>query len=609
MKNIIKNSIFKALVLLAVPFVISVAHAAPPSFVQGEVVVKGEAWEFTDYDVLKELPHSGYVVLKVTPGKEMAQLRRLRDKGKKTSLNFIVNKFATANDPFFSPYQWHLSAVQAEAAWDITTGVSATTGTGVIVAALDTGFSTGGNDGVECIVAGKNIIDGSITVADGNGHGTHVSGTIAQRTNNGIGVAGLAHGACVMPVKVLNDEGSGSDADVAEGIAWAIANGARVINMSLGYPSTYSLADFAGSASYNVLNNASDTVSIVVASGNDGTTGGVSYPASHPNTIAVGATGFDNSIAPYSNQGNDLDLVAPGGNTGVDLNGDGYGDGVLQETASGGAFNYYFYQGTSMAAPHVAAAAALIVSQNNSFDRAQVLNALKAGATDLGSAGEDAIFGAGLLQVSNALAGFNPPVNQTPIASFTFDCDTSFYCSFDSTSTDDVSISSYHWAFGDGATDDTSGENVGHQYNASGDYTVVLTVTDGDGASSTTSDVITLVGSEPTETPVVSLTDNANGTATIDWWNYSDLAATGFDIERRKQNTRNGKWSGASLIASVPSEVTEYVDSSGSGTFGYRVRAKNASGASPWSTWTEISVSGGGSSKGGDKKGGGKPRR
>lgn len=601
-----KQKVSAGVLILMVSFCWAmVASAAKPLYKPGQVVVKGTAADYPGYELIKELPYSGYSVLKVPPGQEMAKLRKLRDKGHKVSLNFTLKKFAAPNDTYFSPYQWHMTAVQAEQAWDITNG------TGVKVAVLDTGFSAGGSDGVACVLSGKNIIDGSANVSDGDGHGTHVSGTIVQRTNNATGTAGLAHGACLMPVKVLNDSGSGTDADIAEGIAWAIANGARVINMSLGYPAGYSLSDFAGSASYDALNAASDAVTIVVASGNDGASGGVSYPASHPSAMAVGSTGFNNVIAPYSNQGNDLDLVAPGGNTQLDLNGDGYGDGVLQETKlytqGQMSWGYYFFQGTSMAAPHAAAAAALLISTDASLNRSEVLSLLQSSALDLGAAGLDPVYGYGLIQVADALSGLSTPVNQAPLAAFSGDCDSDFFCTFSSNSTDDGSIVNQHWSFGDGtAAEDTNASSIEHQYVAAGDYTVNLTVTDNEGDSGMTSALFTLVAAAPVEVPSVSAVDNNNGSATLNW-GYSDLAASHFNIERRKKNVRKGTWGGASLIATIPADISSYTDASGKGTFGYRVRASNESGVSDWSTWVEVLVTSG--SKGGGGRGGGKPSR
>jgi len=555
---------------LLVLMISNVAFAGKPAFKPGEIVIKGDSLDFSDYEVIKTLPYSGYTVIKVAPGKEMGQLRRFRDKGKKANLNFIVNQFVTPNDPGYGD-QWHMSAVQAEQAWDVTTGV------GVKVAVIDTGLVTGGSDGVNCVVAAKNTIDGSTNVLDGNGHGTHVTGTINQNTNNSTGVTGLAYNACVIPIKALGDNGSGTDADLAEAIAYAVDSGARVISMSLGYPAAYSLSDFAGSASYSMLNSLPDDVVVVAASGNEGASN-VSYPASHPNTIAVGAVAQGNGIASYSNQGPSLDLVAPG-------------SGIIQETRNGGSWGYYSYSGTSMATPSVSAAVALLVSANVSLTKADVLAKLKSSALDLGTVGEDSIYGAGLIQVSDSLVGIGEPVNQSPVASFTANCDDLFLCTFISESVDqDGYISSLSWNFGDGSPAvNTALSSVDYQFESSGDYAVTLTVTDDDSATSSTSNLITLVGAVPTEIPSgVTVWDNANGTASIDW-DYSDQTATQFQIERRKQN-RKGVWGGGSLIANVASTSLTYTDASGKGVFAYRVRATNENGGSEWSTWVDVTV-------------------
>jgi len=563
----------------------NVVFAGKPAFRPGEIVVKGDSFDFSDYEIIKTLPYSGYTVIKVPPGKEMGQLRRFRDKGKKANLNFIVNQFVTPNDPSYGS-QWHMPAVQAEQAWDIATGL------GVKVAVIDTGLVTGGSDGINCVVAAKNTIDGSTNVLDGNGHGTHVTGTINQNTNNSTGVAGLAYDACVIPIKALGDNGSGTDADLAEAIAYAIDSGARVISMSLGYPPSYSLSDFAGSASYSMLNSLPDNVIVVAASGNDGASN-ISYPASHPSTIAVGAVAQGNSIASYSNQGPSLDLVAPG-------------SGIIQETRHAGNWNYYSYSGTSMATPSVSAAAALLISANVSLTKADVLAKLKSSALDLGIAGEDSIYGAGLIQVSDSLVGIGEPVNQSPVASFTANCDDMLLCTFTSQSADqDGYISSSSWNFGDGSpVVSTALSSVDHQFESSGDYAVTLTVTDDDSATSSTSNLITLVGAIPTEVPSgIIAWDNANGTASINW-DYSDQTATHFKIERRKQN-RKGTWGGGSLIASIVSTSLTYTDASGKGTFAYRIRATNANGGGDWSAWINVIVTDA-SKSGGSKGGGGK---
>jgi len=474
------------------------AMGSAARFKKGQVVVQGVPSDFPGQTIIKVLPHAELVVLEAEPGKELAEIKRLKGQSKKASLNFIVQQFATATDTYYYPYQWNFTTVQAEQAWDISTG------TGVKVAVLDTGLQQGGADGIGCVLPGIDIAYGDNDPSDGNGHGTHVSGTIAQKTNN-IGTAGLAHGACILPVKVLDDAGSGTDADIAEGIAWAIANGARVINMSLGYPAGYTLDQFVGSASYNAINAASNQVTIVVASGNDGSTTGISYPANHPETIAVGATGYSNlqsypNIAPYSNQGPALDLVAPGGDMSIDLNGDGYGDGILQETVGSSGWAHYFFQGTSMATPHVAAAAAMLIAQDETLNRYEVLNKLSATALDVGTAGKDNTYGYGLIQIYDALTLAPPVINQAPNAAFNYSCDY-LVCDFISTSSDpeDGTVSVAEWALSNGITMTTI--NAQHEFLAAGTYNVALTVADSEGLDDTATQSITVTAPPVNQAP------------------------------------------------------------------------------------------------------------
>jgi serine protease len=227
----------------------------------------------------------------------------------------------------------------------------------VIVAVIDTGVTKVGDLAETSFVPGFNFVANNSNAADDHGHGTHVAGTIAQSTNNKLGVAGVAYGASIMPIKVLSAQGSGSMAGIAQGIRWAADHGAQVINMSLGarFP--------AGTIGDAVKYAHAKGVTIVAAAGNDGN-GKVSYPARYPGVIAVAATQFDETTTFYSNWGPQIDIAAPGGNVRVDQNGDGKPDGVLQHTIIPGNISktdYLWFMGTSMASPHVAGVAALII--------------------------------------------------------------------------------------------------------------------------------------------------------------------------------------------------------------------------------------------------------
>lgn len=256
------------------------------------------------------------------------------------------------NDPRYR-YQWHLDQIRMPEAWIRARG------DGVVVAVIDTGVAPVEDLGGTELVPGWNFVDNTADATDDHGHGTHVAGTIAQTTHNGVGVAGVAFGAKIMPIKVLSASGSGSVAGIAEGIYFAADHGANVINMSLGGP-------FNSQVLAKAVRYAHDHgVVVVCAAGNDGR-GRVSFPAANQGALAVAATQFDESTTFYSNWGREIAIAAPGGNTRVDQNNDGVPDGVLQNTVTPGNIgkhDYLLFMGTSMASPHVAGVAALVVSQ------------------------------------------------------------------------------------------------------------------------------------------------------------------------------------------------------------------------------------------------------
>ena len=279
---------------------------------------------------------------------------------------------------------------------------------------------------------------------DDNGHGTHVTGSIAQDTNNGYGVAGVAYNATIMPVKVIDWSGSGDDANAIDGIYWAVDHGAKVISMSLEFQNTGSpdgsgnycteITGLPAALDYAYAHN----VTVVAAAGNEG--GTVTCPGAYPTVIAVGASRFDGQTPSYSNFGPTLDIVAPGGDPSVDQNGDGFTDGVPQETycddyftllllqdyggASSSGFCDIFESGTSMATPHVAGAAALLLGENASLTPDQVRNYLQSTARDRGPAGWDDHYGWGALDAYAAVASLlgitpTPTPTGTPTATTT----------------------------------------------------------------------------------------------------------------------------------------------------------------------------------------------
>lgn len=303
------------------------------------------------------------------------------------------------NDPYYK-YQWNFSnnvygGINLGGAWDLSQGQD------VVIAVIDTGvayenynnFLKAPDLGNTQFVAGYDFIENDTHPNDDNGHGTHVAGTIAQSTNNKIGVAGIAYNAKIMPVKALDKRGVGSYSAIASAIRYAADNGADIINLSLGGPNHSQAMLDAVRYAYN------KGVLIVAAAGNDGKEI-ISYPAAYDDyVLAVGATRFDEKLSYYSNYGSSLDIVAPGGDLKVDQNGDGYGDGILQQTITPNnprKFGYYFYQGTSMATPHVAGVAGLIKALGVSTPQ-QIKAILLSTAKDLGQSGFDKFYGHGRL--------------------------------------------------------------------------------------------------------------------------------------------------------------------------------------------------------------------
>lgn len=268
---------------------------------------------------------------------------------------------------------WGVDRIDAELAWATTRGA------GVKVAVIDTGIALSHTD--LRVKGGVNTINPRKSYADDNGHGTHVAGTIAA-LDNSIGVVGVAPLAELYAVKVLNKQGIGFLSDIIEGLQWSIDNGMQVVNMSLGG---------GGNATYEQAIRATYQAGLVIvaAAGNDGPAENtVSYPAKYAETIAVSATDISDTIASFSSRGPEVDLAAPGVN-------------IYSTWYTGG---YRSGSGTSMATPHVAGAAALLIAAGvTSNDSVRAI--LQSTAEDLGSSGWDSNYGYGLVDAKAAIAG------------------------------------------------------------------------------------------------------------------------------------------------------------------------------------------------------------
>lgn len=318
--------------------------------------------------------------------------------------------FDVPNDPAYDKQRWHFDMIGLEEAWRISTGK------GVVVAIVDTGISDGKGSlprvpdlNNTCFVKGYNFVDDNTDPYDRNSHGTHVGSSVAESTNNAVGGVGVAFNACLMPLKVLSDSGSGSLEDIAEAIRYAVDNGADIVNMSLG-GGGYSkiMADALQHAKKN-------NVLVFCAAGNSGMPR-VEYPAAQDGCLAISSVGPKGELAPYSSHGTGKDhgifVASPGGDT----RGFGPDGGVWQSTIDRTdpyKWGMFPYQGTSMATPIAAGVAALIVSdlkeRNGEYSRDEVIDIIAQSAQDKD---DEYRYGHGIINAGQALnAVANPKHN------------------------------------------------------------------------------------------------------------------------------------------------------------------------------------------------------
>lgn len=393
--------------VLSLPFYVEAQEQNQP----GEILAKFKP-EISEIEIIAMAAQYGTAVMEYNADIDVYRLIILSD----SSITEVVNLFATdprceyaepnaigqgskffPNDTFF-PQQWYLdntgqtggtpdADIDAVEGWQITRGSSA-----IVVAVLDTGIDSDHLEFAGRILPGYDYVNNDPDPEDDNSHGTYVSGIIAANADNNFSIAGVDHNVQILPVKVLDFDGTGNAFDLSQGLTFAANEGARVINMSLqDYPSDSITLNSA-------LQFARDAGAILIASAGNGGIGDadVSWPGASPLTISVGATDHNDARADFSGTGAALDLVAPG----VDL------PTVLYDDNTDGFFPF---SGTSASAPVVSGIATLLLSLDDSLTHNQVLIILACTAEDLvgpadeDTKGRDDFFGYGRVNMKKAL--------------------------------------------------------------------------------------------------------------------------------------------------------------------------------------------------------------
>jgi serine protease len=412
-----------ALVTLAVP-----GGAAAADYVPGKVLVRYRDGAAAGSDAGPAVPH-GSTELRITDGDSVKQkLRKLRADPK---VAYAVPDYKAhaaeliPNDPGFR-LQWNFSgpfSLNMPEAWSLARQRRAPGGRGATVAVLDTGVAYRTfhryrrAPDLRGFLPGFDFVDDDRYPFDLNGHGTHVSGTIAEITNNGIGAAGVAYRAKIMPLRVLDSEGTGDTVSIARAIRYAAKHRVDVINLSLEFGSSVRGSQIPDVLSAIRYANRRGTV-VVAAAGNQADAV-VAYPARANGVIAVAATTDRGCEADYSNAGTDVDVAAPGGGADAANNDNAWdqehcrpdepGRDVFQQTYTTSLRRFGLpsgYEGTSMSSPHVAGLAALIIATKRLGAHpspASITEQIERTARDAGVPGFDPRYGYGIVDAAAAL--------------------------------------------------------------------------------------------------------------------------------------------------------------------------------------------------------------
>lgn len=385
-----------AIATLLIALAMGPVHVGDPDslVVPGEILVQvidaamlnevSRAIESLGYDVLEALDPLPILRVRLPDGAEPRAAERLTSIANVLSVSPVarLRTLAVPNDPLYREHQWDLRRLEMEAVWDITTGDPS-----VIAAVLDTGVDSSHPDLAPNILAGYDFLNDDPDPADDGVHGTHVAGIIAAVGNNGEGIAGMAWRSRILPVKVLDAQGLGPDVAVAKGIIYSVEQGARIINVSSGTP-------FPSAALKEAVEFADRRGALVIAAaGNTADRGNdVVYPAAYPQVLAVGALDERDLVPPFSQRQSYVALAAPGVN-------------IASTTWRGGTggIPYGTGTGTSAAAPHVSALAALVWSVDPRLSKNDVRRLITENADDVGPPGRDDGTGFGQINPSRTL--------------------------------------------------------------------------------------------------------------------------------------------------------------------------------------------------------------